>query len=195
MVEASFASLGLHMGPNKKLCRMSLFIFTLCRHVTSYKTLTSLTIVCIKPHVELQQLLKWPCLTSFFTHLEPYYWSISYQGFGSICHWWQVYCMFKHYARWYVGINIKIKRVETQFAPWTNTRSTYLYMYILNPSLPACVKVTKCLHFCLQATINSWILVFLTQNSVVGLIFTKYMSSRKGPFPFGWTGHSLTPYS
>ncbi len=48
------------------------FILSLCRHVTFYKTLTSLSTVFIKGHVGLLQLLKWPCRTSFFTHVEPY---------------------------------------------------------------------------------------------------------------------------
>ncbi len=56
------------------LCHMSLFIFSLCRHVTFYKSLTSLSTVFIKAHVELLQLLKWLCRTSFFTHVEPYKW-------------------------------------------------------------------------------------------------------------------------
>ncbi len=38
------AYIGLHMGPNN-LCYMSLFIFSLCRHGTLYKTLTSLSTV------------------------------------------------------------------------------------------------------------------------------------------------------
>ncbi len=37
-----------------------------------YKTLTSLSTLFIKPHVGLLQLLKWPCWTSFFTHVEAY---------------------------------------------------------------------------------------------------------------------------
>ncbi len=41
---------------------MSLFI----------RPLTSLSTVFIKSHVGLLQLLKWPCRTSFFTHVEPY---------------------------------------------------------------------------------------------------------------------------
>ena len=58
---------GLHGSKYFMLCRTSLFIFTLCRHVTFYKTLTSLSTVFIKPHVGLLQLLKWLCRTSFFT--------------------------------------------------------------------------------------------------------------------------------
>ncbi len=54
------------------LCHTSLFIFSLCHHVTFYKTLTSLSTVFIKGHVGFLQLLKWPCCTSFFTHVEPY---------------------------------------------------------------------------------------------------------------------------
>ncbi len=53
------------------LYHTSLFIFSLCRHVTFYKTLTSLSTVFIKVHVELLQLLKWLCRTSLFTHVEP----------------------------------------------------------------------------------------------------------------------------
>ncbi len=56
------------------LCHTSLFIFSLCRHVTFYKTLTSLSTVFIKAQVGLLQLLKWPCRTSFFTHVEPFQW-------------------------------------------------------------------------------------------------------------------------
>ncbi len=65
------------------LCRTSLFIFSLCRHVTFYKTLMSLSTVFVKAHVGLLQLLKWPCRTSFFTHVEPYttdYVQISYNS-------------------------------------------------------------------------------------------------------------------
>ena len=54
------------------LCHTSLFIFSLCRDVTFYKTFASLSTVFIKAHVGLVQLLKWPCRTSFFTHVEPY---------------------------------------------------------------------------------------------------------------------------
>ncbi len=65
-------SIGLHMGPNNLLlCHMSLFIFSLCPHVTYYKTLTSLSTVFIKGHIGFLQLLKWPCHTSFLTHVEP----------------------------------------------------------------------------------------------------------------------------
>ncbi len=46
-------------------------VTSLCPHVTFYKTLTSLSTVFIKGHIELLQLLKWPCHTSFFTHIEP----------------------------------------------------------------------------------------------------------------------------
>ena len=65
-------SLGLHMGPNNfcYVTRHFLF-FSICRHVTFYKTLPgSLSTVFIKAHVRLLQLLKWPCRTSFFTHVE-----------------------------------------------------------------------------------------------------------------------------
>ncbi len=55
--------IGLHMGPN----HTSLFGFSLCPHVTFYKTLMSLSTVFIKGHVGFLQLLKWPC-HSFFTH-------------------------------------------------------------------------------------------------------------------------------
>ncbi len=48
------------------LWHTSLFIFSLCHHVTLYKTLTSLSTLFIKGHVGLLQLLKWPCRTSFF---------------------------------------------------------------------------------------------------------------------------------
>ncbi len=54
------------------LCHTSLFILSLCHQVTFYKTLTSLSIVFIKGHVGLLQLLKWPCRSSFFTHVEPF---------------------------------------------------------------------------------------------------------------------------
>ncbi len=64
---------GCHMGPNKLMpCHTSLFIFSLCQHVTFYKILTSLSTVFIKGHVGFLQLLKWPCHTLFFTHVEPY---------------------------------------------------------------------------------------------------------------------------
>ncbi len=53
------------------LCHSSLFIFSLCRYVTFYKTLTSLSTVYIKAHIGLLQLLKWPCHTSFFTYVAP----------------------------------------------------------------------------------------------------------------------------
>ena len=46
------------------------YIYSLYRHVTFYKTLTSLSTVYIKPHVELLQLLKWPYHT-FFSDVEP----------------------------------------------------------------------------------------------------------------------------
>ncbi len=58
------------MGPNN-LCT-SLFIFSLCPHVTFYKTLTSLSTVFIKGHGFVVELLKWPCRTSFFTNVEPF---------------------------------------------------------------------------------------------------------------------------
>ncbi len=57
------------------LCQPSLFIFSLCRHVTFYKTLTSLSTVFIKGHVRFLQLLKCQCRTSFFTHVEPSIWT------------------------------------------------------------------------------------------------------------------------
>ncbi len=42
-------------------------MFSLCPHVTFYKTLTSLfSTVFIKGHIRFLQLLKWPCNTSFF---------------------------------------------------------------------------------------------------------------------------------
>ncbi len=53
----------------------SLFIFSLCRYVTFYKALTSLSTVFIKCHVGILQLLKWPCRTSFFIHVEHYLYS------------------------------------------------------------------------------------------------------------------------
>ncbi len=54
------------------LCHTSLFIFSLCPHVTFYKTLMSLSTFFIKGHVGSLQLLNWPCRTSFFTHVVPY---------------------------------------------------------------------------------------------------------------------------
>ncbi len=57
------------------LCHTSLVIFSLCPHVTFYKTLTSLSTVFIKGHVgflKLLNLLKWPCRTSLFTHVERF---------------------------------------------------------------------------------------------------------------------------
>ena len=51
---------------------MSHVTFSLNRHVTFYKALTSLSTVFIKGHVVFLQLLKWPCHISFFTHVEPY---------------------------------------------------------------------------------------------------------------------------
>ena len=62
---------GLHMGPNNLRCRTSLFIFSLCPHVTFYKTLTSLSTAFITGHVAFLQWLKWPSHTSVFTHVEP----------------------------------------------------------------------------------------------------------------------------
>ncbi len=55
------------MGPNN-LCHVThhFLFFSLCRHVTFYKTLTSLSTVFIKAHIRFLQLLKWPCSTSFF---------------------------------------------------------------------------------------------------------------------------------
>ncbi len=35
--------------------------------------MTSLSTFFIKGHVGFLQLLKWPCRTSFFTHVEPYH--------------------------------------------------------------------------------------------------------------------------
>ncbi len=61
------------MGPDN-LCyvtRHLLFFPYVSHHVTFYKTLTSLSTVFIKGHVGFLQLLKWPCHTSFFTHVEP----------------------------------------------------------------------------------------------------------------------------
>ena len=70
---------GLHMGPNNVcyVTRHFLFFSRLCRNVTFDKSLTSLSIASvvffIKVHVGMiLQLLKWPCRTSFFTHVEPY---------------------------------------------------------------------------------------------------------------------------
>ncbi len=54
------------------LCHTSLFIFPYVPNVTFYKTLASLSTVFIKGHVGFLQLLKWPCHTSFFTHVEAY---------------------------------------------------------------------------------------------------------------------------
>ncbi len=67
------------------LCCTSLFIFTLCRHVTFYKTLMSLSTFFIKPHVGLLQLLKWPCHTSLFTHVEPYH-IVKHVYIVRVCH-------------------------------------------------------------------------------------------------------------
>ncbi len=47
-------------------------LFSLCPHVTFYKSLMSLPTVFVKGHIRFLQLLKWPCHTSFFTHVEPY---------------------------------------------------------------------------------------------------------------------------
>ncbi len=47
------------------------FYFSLCPHFTFYKTLTSLSTVFIKGHVESLQLLKWPCHTSFLLTWSP----------------------------------------------------------------------------------------------------------------------------
>ena len=60
------------MGPNN-LCYVThhFLFFPHFRHVTFYKTLMSLSTVFIKAHIGLLQLLKWPCRTSFFTHVEP----------------------------------------------------------------------------------------------------------------------------
>ncbi len=59
------------MSPNNfMLCHTSLFIFSLCPHVTFYKTLTSLSTVFVKGHIAFLQLLKWLRHTSFFTHVE-----------------------------------------------------------------------------------------------------------------------------
>ncbi len=58
------------MGPNY-ICYVACH-FLLFSDVTFYKTLTSYSTVFIKAHVGLLQLVKWPCRTSFFTHVEPY---------------------------------------------------------------------------------------------------------------------------
>ncbi len=52
----------------------SLFIFFLMSPCHFYKTLTSLSTVFIKGYIGVLQLLKWPCRTSFFTHVEPCHW-------------------------------------------------------------------------------------------------------------------------
>ncbi len=61
------------------LCHTSLFVFSLCHHVTFYKTLTLLSTVFIKGHVGCLQLLKWPCHTSIFTHVEPLIYNTMYK--------------------------------------------------------------------------------------------------------------------
>ena len=68
-----YTLIGLHMGPNYLRYVARQFYFSLCHHVTFYKSLTSLSTVFIKAYVGLLQLLKWPCRTSFFTHVEPYW--------------------------------------------------------------------------------------------------------------------------
>ncbi len=50
-----------------------LVIFSLCPHVTFYKTLTSLSTVSIKAHVGLVQQSGHLTLR-FFNHLEPFSW-------------------------------------------------------------------------------------------------------------------------
>ena len=57
-------------------------------HVTFYKTLTSLSTVFIKGHVGLLQLLKWPCHTSFFAHVEPLQWTCSTYNLESQIQYW-----------------------------------------------------------------------------------------------------------
>ncbi len=61
------------MGPNN-LCYVTRYVlfFSLCPHVTFDKTLTSLSTVFIKGHVWFLQLLKRPCHTACFTHVEHY---------------------------------------------------------------------------------------------------------------------------
>ncbi len=70
------------MGPNN-LCYVArhFLFFSLCRHVTFYKSLTSLSTVFIKAYVRLLQPLKWPCRTLFFTHVEPYKWDQTLSDF------------------------------------------------------------------------------------------------------------------
>ncbi len=58
---------------------------SLCRHVTFYKTLTSLSTVFIKGHVGLLQLLMSSCRTSFFTHVEPYIYIHTSDNMSPIC--------------------------------------------------------------------------------------------------------------
>ena len=60
-------------GPNN-ICWVThhSLIFSLCPDVTFYKTLTSISTVFIKGHVEFVKFLNWPCRTSLFTHVEPY---------------------------------------------------------------------------------------------------------------------------
>ena len=54
------------------LCRTSLFIFSLCHHVTFYKTLTSLSTVSIKAHVgQVSTTFKVAVSHFVFTHVEP----------------------------------------------------------------------------------------------------------------------------
>ncbi len=66
------------MGPNNLCCVTRHFLF--CPYVPmsvyvtvyKYKILASLSTVFIKGHIELPQVLKCPCRTSFFTHVGPY---------------------------------------------------------------------------------------------------------------------------
>ncbi len=61
------------MGPNI-IYAMITFYFSLCPHVTFYKTLTPLSAVFIKGHVGFLQFLKLTCRTLLFTHdVDPFY--------------------------------------------------------------------------------------------------------------------------
>ncbi len=56
------------------------FYFFPVSHITFNEILTSLSTVFIKGSHLILQLLKWPCRTSFFTHVEPYIvWSCTFQ--------------------------------------------------------------------------------------------------------------------
>ena len=77
--------LGLHMGPDN-LCyvtrHVSFFPYVIMSLLYDlYVTFHSF----IKGYVGFLQLLKWPCHTSFFTHVEPYYcWQVQAYVIGYI---------------------------------------------------------------------------------------------------------------